>query len=84
LTDKPVGQVTHYYDKIGVAVVDLTAPLSVGDKLKFVRGDEEEFNQEVDSIQVEHQPVEQAKKGDSIGLKVDQKVKPGAKVFLTT
>ena len=76
-----VGKVTHYYDKIGVAVVELDGSLTVGDGIKFVRGDEDVFEQKVASIQVEHEKKDSAKKGDTIGLKVEQEVKEGAEVF---
>ena len=76
-----VGKVTHYYDKIGVAVVELTADLAVGDRIKFTRGGEDMFEQTVESIQVEHNKIDSAKKGDTIGLKVDQPVKEGAEIF---
>lgn len=81
MADKKIGTVNHYYDKIGVAVLDLNSTLKQGDKIKFVRGDQE-FEQTVDSMQVDHKSVKAAKKGDSIGLKVDQAIKPGAEVFL--
>lgn len=78
----PIGRVSHYYDKIGVAIVDLTTGgLKVGDSIKFKRGDEE-FTQTVESLQVEHQDVDEVKTGDSFGLKVGQKVKPGTLVYL--
>lgn len=76
-----VGKVTHYYDKISVAVVELTADLAVGDRIKFTRGGEDIFEQTVESIQVEHNKIDSAKKGDTIGLKVDQPVKEGAEIF---
>ncbi len=76
MADTKVGDITHYYDKIGVAVVDVLAPIKVGDRIKIVSG-EQEFEQEVTSMQVEHENVEKAKKGDSVGLKVDQPVKKG-------
>lgn len=76
-----IGKITHYYDKIGVAVVELTQVLKVGDKIKF-SGHDKEFSQIVSSMQVEHQVIDKAKKGDEIGLKVDQPVKPGDIVFL--
>lgn len=80
--DKPVGKVVHYYDKLGVAIVDLkSGGLKVGDEVKFKRG-EEEFSQKVVSLQVEHQEVEAVKKGDSFGLKVDKPTKPGTSVYL--
>lgn len=75
-----IGKVSHYYDKLGVAIVDLTSDLSMGDKIKFSHKDKE-FEQQVVSMQVEHQQVQTAKKGQSIGLKVDQLVKPGVEVY---
>ena len=76
-----IGKVSHYYDKIGVAVVELSGSLSVGDKIKFVRGGEDMFEQAVDSIQMEHEKRESAKKGDIVGLKTAQGVKEGAEVY---
>ena len=77
---KEIGKVTHYYGKIGVAIVALSDGLRVGDKIK-VEGNRTEFEQAVDSLQVEHQPVEEAKRGDVIGLKVVEKVSAGAAVY---
>lgn len=76
-----IGKVTHYYDKIQVAIVDLAADLAVGDKIKFVRGGEDVFEQNVDSIQIEHEKKESAKKGEVVGLRVEKEVKEGAEVF---
>lgn len=76
-----VGVVTHYYDKIAVAIVELSAPLVVGDKIKFSRGGEDLFEQKVDSIQIEHEQKDSAGKGDVVGLKVDSEVKEGAEVY---
>jgi translation elongation factor EF-1alpha len=76
-----IGKVTHYYDKLSVAIVELTGELSVGDKIKFVRGGEDMFEQNVDSIQIEHEKKESAKKGEVVGIKVEKEVKEGAEVF---
>lgn len=81
MADFKVGKVTHYYDKIGVAVAELYAPLSVGDKVKFVRGGEDLFEQEISSIQIEHEKKDSAKKGDVIGLKTDGEVKEDAEIY---
>lgn len=78
--DKEVGKVTHYYDKAGVAIVKLTAAVAVGGTLKFKRG-EAEFEQPLNSMQIEHAPVAKAKKGDSVGIKMDQAVKEGTVVY---
>lgn len=83
MSDTAVGKVTHYYDKIGVAVVELSASLSSGDKIK-IAGHENEFTQEVSSMQIEHKVVAKAGKGDVVGMKVDQKVKEGDVVSKVT
>jgi len=80
--DKPIGRVVHYFDKLGVAIIDLdSGSLKVGDQIRFKRG-EEEFAQKVTSLQVEHEEVDSVKKGDSFGLKVDKPTKPGTEVYL--
>lgn len=85
MADKKVGTVTHYYDKIGVAVVKLAkADLKVGDKIKLVTLDGTDFTQEVDSMQIEHAAIEIAKAGDEFGLKVEKPVKPKTEVFKVT
>ena len=82
MADKKVGVVTHYYDKIAVAVVKLeSGDIKVGDEVKFRDKEENEFSQKVDSMQIEHASIDIAKKGDEFGLKVDKAVKPGTEVF---
>lgn len=76
-----VGKVTHFYDKLGVAIVELDNTLSVGDKIKFTRGGEDVFEQNVESIQIEHNKVDSASKGDVVGLKTNETVKEGAEVY---
>lgn len=79
ISNLKVGIVTHFYDKIGVAVVDLTSALHIGDVVKF--SGSTDFSQTVTSLQVEHEKIEAAKKGDTVGLKVEQNVKPGDEVL---
>ena len=81
MADFKIGKVTHFYDKIGVAVVELSADLSVGDTIKFTRGGEDLFNQNVDSIQIEHEKKDSADSGDVVGLKTEKEVKEGAEVY---
>ena len=76
-----IGKVSHYYDKIGVAIVDLTSNLAKGDVVKFARGGEDMFEQKVGSIQIEHKKVDSAKSGDVVGLKVDETLKEGTEVY---
>mgnify|MGYP001594427602 CR=1 FL=1 len=77
---KEVGRVTHYYGKIGVAIVELSDGLKVGDKIK-IESNRTEFEQTVDSMEVEHKPAEEAKRGNIIGMKVVEKVSEGATVY---
>lgn len=80
--DKAIGKVVHYYDKLGVAIIDLDkGGLKVGDEIKFKHGDEE-FTQKVASLQTDHQDVDSVKAGDSFGIKVDKPAKVGTEVFL--
>lgn len=76
---KVIGKVVHYYDKIGVAIVKLASPLKTGDKVKFVKGDDE-LEQVIDSMQIEKDVVESAKKGTIVGVKVEKPVKEGTEV----
>ncbi|MBI3495126.1 translation elongation factor-like protein [Candidatus Berkelbacteria bacterium] len=77
---KPIGKVTHFYDKISVAIIDLKGSLAVGDTI-HVKGHTTDFEQPVDSMEVDHQTVETAKKGDVIGVKVSEKVRDGDPVY---
>ncbi|MCX8015809.1 MAG: translation elongation factor-like protein [Patescibacteria group bacterium] len=80
--EKLVGVVTHYFDKISVAALKLKAPLSIGDKILFRSHLGDLFEQEVTSMQIEHEPVKKAKKGDEVGIKVIQKVHEGNEIYL--
>lgn len=75
-----VGRVAHYYPKIGVAVVELKAPLKVGDKIS-VKGSTTNFEQIVESMQIEHKDVQEAEAGKAIGLKVVQRVRENDTVY---
>jgi putative protease len=77
---KLIGRVTHYFSKIGVAVIELSDSLKVSDTIRIVGG-QTDFNQQVESMEIEHKKIKEAKKGDSVGLKVDQRVKEGYKVY---
>ena len=78
--EQEVGKVSHYYGHVGVMAVDLTEAIHVGDTL-HVRGHSEDFTLTVDSMQIEHEEVAEGKAGDSVGIRVTQKVHPGDRVF---
>ena len=77
---KLIGKVSHYFSNICVAVIELTDSLKIGETIRVVGG-ETDFEQVVDSMEVDHKKVEKAKKGDGIGLKINQKVREGYKVY---
>ena len=77
---REVGKITHYYNKIGVAVVELTGTLKIGDRIS-IEG-KSNFEQVVSSMQIEKKDVSEATAGQAIGLKVDQPVKEGDKVYV--
>jgi putative protease len=75
-----VGKVTHYFTKIGVAVIELESAVAVGDKIS-IEGATTNLQQKIDSMQVDHKDVESAKKGDAIGMKVKDRVRGGDQVY---
>ncbi|MBI2624836.1 MAG: hypothetical protein HYW70_00655 [Candidatus Nealsonbacteria bacterium] len=77
---KLIGKVSHYFGNIGVAVLELTDKLKEGDTIR-IAGGETDFNQIVDSMEVEHKKVKEAKPGDSVGMKASQKVREGYRVY---
>jgi len=77
---KLIGKVTHYYSKIGVAIVELEDDLEYGDQIS-IEGATTNIQETVDSMQVEHEAVKMAHRGDAIGLKVPDKVRPGDVVY---
>ena len=78
---KLIGTISHYFSNIEVGVINLSAPLKQGDEIRIVGGQSTDFNQTVDSMQVDHQEVRSAKKGDDVALKVSEKVREGYKVY---
>ncbi|MFH1608457.1 MAG: translation elongation factor-like protein [Patescibacteria group bacterium] len=79
--EKEIGKVTHYYDKINVAVIKLDGKLKKGDKIKIKKGDEE-IEEVINSMQIDHKDVDSAKKRDDVAIKLIHKTKEGAIVFL--
>ena len=76
-----VGVVTHYFNRIGVAVVLLDDELYLDDWVLF-NGPRTEFQQQVQSMQINHQPIEQGMPGEEVAILVDDVVRPGDEVFL--
>lgn len=80
--DIQIGKVTHYFDKLEVAVVEvMNQTLRVGDTVK-VSGHDNEFTQKITSLQVEHDQLSEVAPGESCGMKVDKPVKAGDMLYL--
>jgi len=77
---KKIGEIIHFYSKIKVGIVQLSSGLEVGDNIRIIGG-EVDFDQSVQSMEIDKKKVSKAKKGDSIGLEFSQKVRKGYKVY---
>jgi len=77
---KLIGKVTHYFGKINVAIIELTDDLKIGDEIRIVGG-ETDFSQKIESMEVDRKKIDKAKPGDSVGLKVEERVRDGYKVY---
>lgn len=77
---REVGRITHFYPRILVAVVELKLPLAVGDRIEIV-GTTTHIQQVVESIQIEHKAITRASSGQSIGLKVTDRVREADVVY---
>ena len=75
-----IGRITHFFTKISVAVIELTMPLAVSDTI-VIKGPTTDFEQPVESMQIEHNNVQRAEAGQSIGLKVAQRVRENDTVY---
>ncbi len=71
-----IGTVIHYYDKISVAVVKLDQALHLNDRVLF-RGRTTEFEQDIDSMQIQHQSIQSANGGQEVAVKVKERVRCG-------
>jgi len=81
MKEKEIGKVSSYFSHVKVAAIKLSGKLKVGDKV-HIKGHTTDFEEDVSSIQIEKKSVKEAKKGDHIGIKVSEKVRPSDKVFL--
>jgi len=76
-----IGEVTHWFSNISVGVIKINSgALKVGDKIK-IKGHTSDFEQPIESMEIDRNPVEEAKAGQSIGLKVKEHVREGDKVY---
>ena len=80
MAEEQIGKIIHYYNKIGVAVVQLEGNLKVGDTI-HVKGKVSDFEQAIESLQLDHKNVDSAKKGEEVAVKLNERAKEGDIVY---
>lgn len=80
MEEQVIGKVTHYFNHLNVAIIELSKELAKGDTIHF-KGHTSDFTQPVDSMQMEHEDIESAKKGQVIGIKVTDHARVGDTVY---
>ena len=78
--EKLIGKVSHYFTKISVGIIELEDTVKVGDTI-HIKGATTDFTQQVESMQIEHESIKEAKAGQSIGLEVNEPVRENDKVY---
>lgn len=81
MAEKKIGEITHYYSNIGVGIIKLSDDLKVGDTIRIM-GATTDFEQSVDEMQYDHENIEEAKAGNEVGIKVEDKVRNGDEIYL--
>jgi len=80
MSDEMIGKVSDFFARPVVAAIELTAALKMGDKI-HIKGHTTDLVLNVDSMQIDNVPVEEAKAGDSVGVKVPERVRNGDTVY---
>jgi translation elongation factor EF-1alpha len=80
MEERLIGKINHYYGHINVGIIELSDSLKVGDKI-HIKGHTSDFTQDISSMQIEHASVNEAKAGDLVGIKVEQKVHDHDQVY---
>ncbi|KKR89223.1 MAG: hypothetical protein UU85_C0004G0064 [Candidatus Wolfebacteria bacterium GW2011_GWA2_42_10] len=78
--EKPIGEITHYYGHLGVAIAKFNQAVKIGETV-HLKGAHTDFTQTIESIQYDHKDIESAKKGQEVGIKVGEKVREGDKIY---
>ncbi|MCL5004471.1 MAG: hypothetical protein M1170_00795 [Patescibacteria group bacterium] len=78
--EKPIGEITHYYGGIGVAIVKFNKAIKRGETIA-IRGSHTDFTQKIDSMQYNHKEIDKAEEGQEVGIKVEEKARENDKVY---
>lgn len=82
IEEKPVGVVIQYFAKVNAAAIQITeGEIRVGDTLR-IKGATTDFEQKIESMQIDRNPVQSAKAGEAVGIAVKERVRPNDKVFI--
>jgi putative protease len=80
MSEKKLGEITHYFDHISVGIIKASGPIKVGDKV-HIKGHTTDFEQEIKEMQLDHKAIEEAKKGQEVGIKVKEHVREGDELY---
>ncbi len=78
--EKEIGKVTHYFNNIGVAIIELSDDLRLNDEIR-IKGGIKDFTEEVTSMEIDREKVEEAHAGDAVGIKLNDAVREGYRVY---
>lgn len=82
--EEEIGKITHYFSKINVGILELSkGTIQVGDTI-HIKGHTSDFYQKIESMQLEHDPVDKVKLGEPVGIKVENSVRENDVVFKVT
>lgn len=81
MAEKKIGKITHFFDNISVGIIELEEKIKIGNRVKF-QGTTTNFEQEITSMQYDHEDIESAEKGQEVGVKTNEKVREGDEVYL--
>jgi putative protease len=80
MEEKAIGKIVHYFGHVGAGIIGLSDTLKVGDKI-HVKGHTSDFSQDVTSMEIEHASLSEAKAGQEVGVKLNEKVHQGDVVY---
>ncbi|UCF43995.1 MAG: translation elongation factor-like protein [Planctomycetota bacterium] len=80
MSEEIIGTVSDFFARPVVAAIELTAALKLGDKI-HIKGHTTDLELDVESMQIDNAPVEEAKAGDSVGVKIPERARKGDTVY---